>query len=184
MPAVVQSDPGYGVYFRRQDYAGFGRRLLIVVADGLVAAGFCIPLATALWAVIPSEEQAAAVTLPACAIVLFFYFVALKRSRIGTLGYRIGGVRIVGLDGQPPGWFALTVRLLFAALGPVGWLLDMLWLSGDPHRQALRDKLAQTYVVRRHAQPAGTGRVVYSYCDICFYNFLFREVQVQPPEKR
>jgi len=28
------------------------------------------------------------------------------------------------------------------ALGPQYWLLDLIWLSGDWHRQALRDKLA------------------------------------------
>ena len=87
-------------------------------------------------------------------------------------------VRIVGQDGGKPGISSLTLRLLFGVLGPLNWL-DLVWLSGDTHRQALRDKLAGTYVVRKDARPAGTGKIVYRHYEILFYNFLFREVEVE-----
>jgi hypothetical protein len=101
--------------------------------------------------------------------------VVLKRSKGGTLGYRIGGVRLVGLDGRHATWSALILRLLFAVFGPLNWL-DLIWLAGDPDRQTLRDKLAQTYVVKKKAEPLGTGPVILQYYEINCYNFIFREV--------
>jgi uncharacterized RDD family membrane protein YckC len=112
----------------------------------------------------------------AFAVVAFAYMVLLKRSKWGTLGYRWGGGRIVGLDGRTPGIASLTLRLAFAMIGPVNWVPDMVWLSDDPHRQALRDKFANTYVVKSGATPVGKGRIVFRNYEIICYNFLFREV--------
>ncbi|HEV3200656.1 MAG TPA: RDD family protein [Bryobacteraceae bacterium] len=170
-------NPTDGVYFRREDYAPFWRRVLIDVVDFLIVGLVCL-LAIAAWtALLPRGTNN--ILLAGCAVFVFCYFVLLKRSKIGTVGYRIGGVRVVGLDGQPASIFALTVRLLFAPLGPGNWLFDLIWLSGDEHRQALRDKFTQTYVVKLQAEPAGRGKLVHHYYEICGYNFLFREVEIE-----
>jgi hypothetical protein len=76
-----------------------------------------------------------------------------------------------------PGYGALTLRLMFAMLGPLNWVIDLAWLSSDPHRQAIRDKFAATYVVRGTAVPAGSGKIIYRQYDIASYNCLFREVE-------
>jgi uncharacterized RDD family membrane protein YckC len=110
-------------------------------------------------------------------LIVMSYMVVLKRSRFRTLGYRLGGVKIVGLDGGPPSYPSLLLRFTFTALGPLNWCIDLLWLSHDPHRQALRDKFANTYVIRTDAQPAGEGRIVLRYYHIIFYNCLFREIE-------
>jgi uncharacterized RDD family membrane protein YckC len=157
-----------GVYFRREDYAPLWLRILIDIIDLLVAGTICVALAVALYSL--SLER---VTPAAWVLGIFSYFVLLKRSNIGTVGYRVGRVRAVGIDGNPPSLLALTMRLLFGVLGPINWLLDLGWLSNDAHRQALRDKFAQTYVIKRNAQPAGTGKLVYRYSEICFINWLF-----------
>jgi hypothetical protein len=47
----------------------------------------------------------------------FGSFVVLKHSKIGTVGYRVGDVKIVGLDGRPATLFSLTVRLAFEPAG-------------------------------------------------------------------
>jgi len=167
-----------GVYFKREDYAGFWRRLLIDVIDVFVVAVVCLVLGVALEAAAPSGRNARIISLTWIAVV-FCYFVILKRFPKGTVGYRIGGVRIVNLDGQTPSWLSLMVRLGFGFLGPLNVLIDLLWLSGDSHRQALRDKLANTYVVRREAQPAGSGRVVFRSYDILGFNLMFREIEVR-----
>jgi uncharacterized RDD family membrane protein YckC len=164
-----------GVYYRREDYAAFWRRLLIDVIDFLVVGAACSILALAVWTMFQSGATLDSL-LAVCAVFVFCYFVPLKRSKFRTMGYRVGGVKIVGLDGQPASYSALTLRLLFAALGPLNWLLDLAWLSDDKHHQALRDKFAQTYVVKILAEPAGRGRFLFQYCSICGYNFLFREV--------
>jgi uncharacterized RDD family membrane protein YckC len=169
----------HGVYFRRGDYAGFWLRLLIDVIDVVVAGAVCSALiipTIAIWAISPTK-MSIDLMLATCTVVAFCYFVALKRSKGGTVGYRVGGVRIVGPDGQTASWLALTFRLLFAMLGPLNWLLDLIWLSGDPHRQTIRDKFAQTYIIKRNAEPVGTGKVVYRYYDIFCYNLIFREIE-------
>jgi hypothetical protein len=66
---------------------------------------------------------------------------------------------------------------LFVLLGPLNWLIDLGWLSGDRHRQSLRDKFAQTYVIRQQTHPAGRGPIVFSHYDIFGFSFLFQEVE-------
>jgi hypothetical protein len=68
---------------------------------------------------------------------------------------------------------------MFGVLGPLNWLIDLIWLSSDANRQALRDKSANTYVVKAKAQAAGQGRIVIRYYEIFFYNFLISRSRVQ-----
>ena len=56
--------------------------------------------------------------------------------------------------------------------------MDSMWVAGDAHRQALRDKFAGTYVVKRNAAPAGAGKIIFQRYEILVYNFIFREVEV------
>lgn len=108
----------------------------------------------------------------------FFYFVVLKRSRFGTFGYRLGRFGVVSLDGRVPGYWSLITRLLFGMLGPLNWVLDLIWLTSDANRQSLRDKFANTYVIKAKAQIAGEGPVVFRYYSICGFTWLFREVEI------
>src|SRR5260221_12023921 len=147
-----------GGYFRRDDYAGFWLRLLIDLIDALVISTVCLGPVIAFDLPLMASPWILNLFLATCAILGFCYFVVLKRSKIGTLGYLVGRVRIVGLDGRPATLRALTFRTLFAVLSPLNWL-DSFWIAGDPHRQALRDKFSQTYVVKRSAVPIGTGKV-------------------------
>jgi hypothetical protein len=105
----------------------------------------------------------------------------LKQSSVGTVGYRIAGVRIVGLDGRPPSWLSMAVRLLFLLLGPFMLVIDLVWISADKHRQSLRDKFGNTYVVKRTAEPVGAGNIVHCAYDILGFSFSFREVEAAPP---
>jgi uncharacterized RDD family membrane protein YckC len=175
---VNRSGQATAPYFRREDYDGFWRRFLVDLIDGCLVGGICTVATTALWDVFPSDRMALNVTLAIWTIVAFLYFVVLKRSPISTLGYRAAGVRIIGLDGLPATWWPLTLRLMFAVLGPLS-PLDLVWLVGDPHRQALRDKFTHTYVVKRNAQPIGMGTVVYRRYEIWGWNFIIREIEAE-----
>jgi uncharacterized RDD family membrane protein YckC len=168
-----------GVYFRREDYASFWLRVLVDVTDFLVFVALCAVLTIPGMAIAPFNRTTMNLTLLIYVTIAFCYFVVLKRSRFRTLGYRLCRVRIVALNGQPPGHGALILRLMFGALAPLNWL-DLIWLSSDIHRQALRDKFANTYVVKANAQAAGQGKVVFQYYFIALYNCLFREVVVDP----
>ncbi len=169
-----------GVYFRNEDYASFWLRLLIDVIDVLVVSVVCFILTLALWTMFPADSTTLNLTLAVVVLVSFCYMVLLKRSGIGTIGYRVGRVRVVGLDGKTASISSLSMRLMFAALGPLNYI-DLLWIFSDTHRQCLRDKIANTYVIKANARPAGSGRITYRQCDILGYNFLFQEVEIPEP---
>lgn len=169
-----------GVYFRREDYAPFWVRLLVDVIDVLMFGALCSALTIPVLITAPFNRTTVNLILLMFVAIAFFYFVILKRSRFRTLGYRVGRVRIVALNGQTPGYAALTLRMMFGMLGPLTWLIDLTWLLNDTNRQALRDKFAKTYVVKARAEVAGTGRIVFRYYDILGYNCLFREVEAYP----
>jgi uncharacterized RDD family membrane protein YckC len=167
-----------GVYFRREDYASFWVRALVDVIDFFILGVFCAGLAIVMLMIFPPDRATVYLILLAFSAAGNLYFVVLKHSRLRTLGYRVGRVRIVGLDGNPPSYNSLVWRWLFGLLGPLNWL-DSIWLCNDKHRQALRDKFAGTYVVKTDARPAGEGRIVFRLYEIALYNFMFREVQVE-----
>lgn len=172
-----------GVYFLHEDYASFWLRVLIDVIDAIAVGAAWTVVAIVLFTILPFNIMTLKLTLAIFAVVAFCYLVILKQSKIGTFGYRIGGVRIVGLDGQTASLSALTFRMLLVPLGPLHWLLDLGWLSADKHRQALRDKLAHTYVVKAKAEPVGTGKIVFRHYDILGFNFLFQEIEVPTTTK-
>src|SRR5260370_41283901 len=114
--------PPYGLYFRAEDYAGFWLRLLIDLIDALVIGTVCLGPTIAFDLPLMASTWILNLFLATCAIVVFCYFVILKRSKIGTLGYLIGRVKTVGLDGRPARLRSLTFRTLFAVLSPLIWL--------------------------------------------------------------
>ena len=176
--------PAQGVYYSRGDYAGFWRRLLVDIIDFtlLVVAVMTITMGFAL--ILPTAEQALPHVLFWSGMTLgFVYLVVLKHSRFRTLGYLVGGIRIVSIHGERPSLWSLTIRALFAFFGPFNMLIDVMWLTNDERRQALRDKFAHTYVIRDRAVPMGQGTIVYSPYTILGANFLFAEVRAVSNEK-
>jgi uncharacterized RDD family membrane protein YckC len=172
---VTEADDS-GVYYRPADYVGFWRRFVIDLVDVAVVIALWCVLATVALAM-KSPDWAARTVLYSFPVVAFAYLVLLKRSRFRTLGYKLCGARIVSLQGERPGISALTVRFLFALFGPLNLVLDLLWIPGSECRQALRDRFAQTYVVRLRAEPEGRGRVVYTLDHILCVGYLFPEVR-------
>jgi len=170
-----------GVVYANDSYAGVMRRIAVDLVDATVAVAASAALTALCLYVFPqySTERQVAV-LGAWVGVWFLYFTVLKRSTIRTAGYRLGDVRIVNLKGERPSLFALSVRLLFAVAGPFNILIDLLWIGNDARRQALRDKFAGTYVIRRGAEPTARGPIRYEYYTILGNNFIFAEVRPQP----
>ena len=169
-----------GVWFFPSDYAGFWRRLAVELVDVVVIAVVLLVVGVAIVLLDPSEDlsdRTVLVLMSSWVLLVYGYFVLLKRSRLGTVGYRLGGVRVVDAAGRPPGLGALTLRLLFGLFGPLNIVLDMLWIPADRHRQTLRDKCASTYVVKVNAAPAGPARVVFRTYYIMGMAFVFRDVE-------
>ena len=172
-----------GVYYHPKDYLGVGRRLLIDLIDVPVALALSALVVGAAWTAVPALEDSPAIVLLLCGFVWFSYFVLLKRSRFRTLGYKALGAQIVNLAGGRPSVLSLLGRLFFSFVGPLNFLIDLFWLTGDPNRQAIRDKFAGTYVVKRHATPAGAGVIVLRTYMFWGMTFLFREVKGGAPSR-
>jgi len=178
MESLNNSD---GVYYDREAYAGFWLRLIVDVIDISAIMSLSIVVTILFIKVFTPSEQYIPVLLLLWVGLWFTYFVLLKRSSFGTLGYKLCKVRVVNLRGERPSILALTFRLIFAAIGPLNMLFDLIWLSGDENRQALRDKFAQTYVVKENATPIGTGKLTYCDFDLWGWRVIFCEVKRTGP---
>lgn len=170
-------DTEYGVYYRPFDYCGVWRRLMVDVVDVVAAFALVFVAVGGIILVDPDFTPTQDSILPLLFVVWFAYFVGFKASPLRTLGYRLGRVKAVTLQGHPLTFWVHCVRFFFMVLGPVNFLIDILWVSTDPMRQTLRDKMAHTYVVKADATPAGQGRIVYRHYHIMGWSFIFREVQ-------
>jgi uncharacterized RDD family membrane protein YckC len=169
------------VYYDNHDYVSVWRRLAIDLVDVCVAAVLSLAASAVLSLFIENRDPVALGVLTAWIGVWFSYFVLLKRSRYRTVGYILAKSRIVSLQGSTPSVASLTLRLMFAVLGPLNLLFDLFWIPSDPCRQALRDKFAHTYVVRQDASPAGSGRICYVPYSILGASYIFQEVTVEQP---
>jgi uncharacterized RDD family membrane protein YckC len=165
------------VWYFPSDYAGFWRRLGIELADATMIVVLLLVVTVSVALLDPMGEWNDSYLFAGWAALVWGYFVLLKRIRVGTVGYRLAGVHIVDAYGRPPGLGALTLRLAFGLLGPVNFLLDVLWIPSDRHKQSLRDKFAHTYVVKTGAQPAGPARVVHRTYYVMGMAFVFQDVE-------
>ena len=147
------------VYYHRGDCAGIWTRLAVALLDLavlLVLLFLCTSFAFIVGMAHEDERPPAAFLVFYCGLA-FLYLTAMKRSKFRTPAYRIFGLRIVDLMGQPPSMFIMTLRLLWWLLGPISPILDLMLVSDDDQRQTVRDKLFGTLVIRAAAKPAGHG---------------------------
>ena len=170
-----------GVFYHGDDYISVSRRLAIDFIDTFLTTVACGACSLALMILWPHDASLGPIILALWVAVWFLYFVILKRSTFRTIGYKVFGARVVNLQGQRPGILSLLGRILFVVGGPANVLIDLLWIPSDPCRQAIRDKFAHTYVIRRDAQPIGVGRIVYRTYSMFGTTFLFQEVQSESP---
>jgi len=163
------------VYYARKYQIGLMRRLFIDFVDGMVLLFVWITAFLVIRAVgIPLDSRASVFLITVLA-TNFLYMVIMKRFA-RTLGYVICGAQVVNYQGQRPSIGCLSFRALFVFIGPGNSLLDLIWLSGDPHGQAIRDKMSRSYVVRSGSQPAGRGHVRYVRVLLLGYQLLLPEV--------
>jgi uncharacterized RDD family membrane protein YckC len=151
---------GSGVYYAANDYVGIGRRLIILIVDGIVLA-FLLLAFVVIWAVLgggPPIIFTAAVFATA-----WVYAVLFKRSPLRTVGYWLTGCRLVTLQGERPSLFALTFRSVLWMFGPFNLLFDVFWSGLDDDRQTLRDRFAGTCLINNSAVPIGTGEIHLTY---------------------
>jgi uncharacterized RDD family membrane protein YckC len=122
-------------------YAGFGRRLLAVLLDGLILSLPAVGLGVAFFGRSGGSGSNLLLTILYEALLI-----ALWDGR--TIGKLAMGIRVVTADGRP-----VPVGLSFARAGMklvsgAALGLGYLWMLWDPEKRTWHDKVAQTYVVK------------------------------------
>ena len=135
-------------------YAGFWIRVLAFLVDGL-AIGLIVSAVTLGRAGVVIYDhwlELVAWRNFIDTVVGFAYFTVLW-SAIGggqTLGMRLFGLYVVGVDGRPIGYGASVVRWIGIVISAAVVLIGLVWVALDPRKQGWHDKLAGSFVV--HAE--------------------------------
>lgn len=165
---------GDGVYFAPTDYIGVGRRLLILCVDAVTIFLLGWGL-SAVWFDLLGISDGFI-----CALVVggWLYLVPLKRSVWRTVGYRLAGAKLVNLQGEQPALWSLTIRsmLWIFWIAPGNFLFDLLWCGVDGDRQSIRDRIANTCLVKNNAIPVGTGEVHLAHYFALGYMLVYSHV--------
>lgn len=132
--------------------AGFGRRLLAALLDGLI-------LTVVLGVSLASLDSGVATAIGAAFQLAYFTF--LEGGAAGqTLGKRALGVRVLDLRGGGSiGYGRALVRYLSRILSALPLFLGYLWMLWDGEKQTWHDKLSTSVVARTALSEARVPRL-------------------------
>ena len=139
-------------------YAGLGRRFTALVLDFVILSLVFFPvtrIVKGVWLMSSTDHlwgYGWIVTDPLCLIflvVIFLYFVFLEGFWGGTVGKRLTGLRVVGVDGQIPGVRRALVRNLLRVVDalPALNILGVVLILKSPERARFGDRAAGTRVI-------------------------------------
>ena len=156
---------GSPMLYRREDYIGAFRHLLIFVVDSCILYFLLFLLAliaTPFGDLLAGDPMP--FVLPAWLILCWVYLAVLKPSRFRSVGYWLADARIISIYGKPPSPWLMTKRLMWAAMYwfpyfPINIFADLLWTTMNSERQMLRDLMSETRLIRNRAKPIGIGKV-------------------------
>jgi len=171
-------DKNIGVYYNKKDYAGFFKRTIIAVIDLSVIFVIATIAVSVNNYLMNDDKTLFRFNAISILTILILYMALLKRSKYRTLGYIIAGVKIVNLKGEKPSVFQMISRLFLFLLGPIGLIIDIIWLTSETTKQTLRDKYVGTYVINKNASPAGEGPLQSVNIEVLGWRLFFREVKV------
>ncbi|MCA9009293.1 MAG: RDD family protein [Planctomycetaceae bacterium] len=185
--ATPSVDIGPFVY-RREDYVGTIRHLVIIAVDLAVIVFVVFPLGIVPAVVAESmsiRSDKFAVVGPL--FLTWMYLAVLKPSRFRSPGYWVTGSKIVTIYGQKPSTLRMTIRLaatIFWFSLPLGtFLIDFIWPTVDEEHQMLRDLYCGTRMIRSRATPIAQGRIVHSFYTAMGYSLMYSSVQKQAKEQ-
>lgn len=141
----------------REEYAGFGPRLIAYLLDGLIMSLFMIPayglILLGTMVMDPGPLSTAIVGLGAvlAVAIAFMYMVFLTGKKGATFGKKIMKLKVVGADGTfPIGIGKALIRVLMQAIGgSICGLTYWMILFDKEMKRGLHDKVAGTVVIRQ-----------------------------------
>jgi uncharacterized RDD family membrane protein YckC len=172
-----ESTGSLGAIYEKTAYAGFTKRVIIAMVDLFVL--MLVELLVLYFSghLIYSESYYFRFNSVAFVFLSILYLAIIKRSKFGTVGYMLTGVKIVDLKGQRPSIFKMTLRTSLLLIGPFELIFDILWLTSEATRQTLRDKYVGTYVVRKEATPRLYGKLRNVTLGVMGWSLMYREVE-------
>ncbi len=118
--------------------AGFARRLAAAMADIAVMSTLTLALG----------GFTLALRFPLEVLAGLAYYVGMEGSRRGqTLGKRLLGIRVLGVDGRPIGRGRALLRHVGGYVSALALGIGYLWMLWDERQQTWHDKMARAVVV-------------------------------------
>jgi len=148
----------------REVYAGFWMRLAAYLVDYGIQLGAGIALTALLVALPTGVDTEGAAFLAFISLVMPWLYSALLESsaRQATVGKRVLGIKVTGMDGQRISFGRATGRFFAMILSGLALCIGYVMIAFTARRQGLHDLIAGTLVVRANAdsaQLAGGGPV-------------------------
>jgi hypothetical protein len=166
-------------YFRSEDYAGAAARLAIVVIDSVVLVGGLIVLviiSMILDGFVKGGEFVWYLLFPPFCLL---YLGLLHASRFGTIGYLLLGYKLVDYRGKRPALWRELVRGSLLLILPFEVISDVTGSRCPYTRQQFWDRIAETAVVRKGAQPVGQTALVSHFEFSLGLNWVTREANLE-----
>ena len=165
-----------GVYYKTDSYAGFWTRILAWTID-IFFLLFLFVLSIVSSVYLPNNQEINIYFL-LWIVFCFFYLTVIKTTENSTLGFYITKLKLVNLSGQKPSFLTMTLRFLLLSMGPFELPIDLIWLTGEETKQTLRDKFAETYVIKKSSLPIGEAPIVSTRLCVNGWHLLFMEVAI------
>jgi uncharacterized RDD family membrane protein YckC len=179
------ADPGADIgpfVYRREDYVGTIRHIVIIAVDLAVILFVVFPLGFVPAIVAESLSiRSDSFLFVGPLFLTWLYLTVLKPSRIRSPGYWVTGSKIVTIYGEKPSTLCMTIRLaatVFWFSLPLGtFLVDFMWPTVDSERQMLRDLYCGTRMIRNRATPVAQGRISHSFYTAMGYSLMYTSVR-------
>jgi uncharacterized RDD family membrane protein YckC len=176
------NDATRAVIFEPRDYATGPRRLVSLAIDMFISITLIstpIAMATALW--VSPETQAIVgdhakrqrltyeelgpsrfyATMAVTLLLPVAYHIGLRLTPLGTLGYFLTRIRLVGVDGRRPKAPRILKRFAISLIGLFTFGAIYLSCFKRERHQAMHDLFAGTWLVRRAAKTIRPAQVIY-----------------------
>jgi len=122
------------------NYAGFWRRLVAVIIDGVILGA----ITGVLMAIFGAQQAASWLG----SIIGIIYVIGFWTWRGQTPGKMVMGIKIIKTDGSPIGIGRAILRYVGYLVSAIIICIGYLMIAWDSKKQGLHDKIAGTYVVK------------------------------------
>lgn len=136
-------------------YAGFWIRFVAYIIDGIILGIVTFPLgiifpAVTMDGVIPIMNTTNMMITQVLSVAIFLgYFIFMEGSKATTIGKMALGLTIIDESGNPITMGKAVPRNLGKIVSSLILMIGYIMAGFDPRKQALHDKLAKTFVVKK-----------------------------------